>query len=754
MRQFFTLFCALLLSLPMLQAQRSELEAQAMNQIATQGIPTADGAEMAPGPYRNTNRGFTRAMWDLEFNYSVGDSAGANGQAAVVLTPGGEIWTARWQNDTLYRFNTSGQYLGFFKISNGANALSGIRAMTTDGVNIYAVTNTRVIYTIDPVRRTVTNQVNALVSNDIRFISYDATANTGSGGFWVGNFSTDIYLVARNGGLLRTIAAATHNQTGIYGAAVDIASTGGPYLWAHVQSGGVSRANIIQINLTTGQPTGILHEVTQDLGAEPDDISGGLFITDQLYAGKTTIMGLIQGAPNRVFGYDLDFSPVGVDAAIYPSYFADIYTQIPEAMVPGVDFTGVIRMQGNQTINTLESYFDVYDNSGQPVYSDQQTLNNVPPATNGTWPFTGWAPGPGLYDAFIELATPGQQDEDTTNNVLQLPQLFVSDSILAYDDGIAGANGYSVSGAGGAESFAVVRYRMPADAYVKGLQIEISDPTSGQITYPIVVPVSQTDLEPNGSPIVRGPNVTLRTGVNTYFLEFDQPHRVLQDEYWAFGVLEEAAERIDLAQSPGNFRAGTNFFTTNTANPNWVSSSIATNRFVRPVIASCKNFSIELVSVTSDDGSGNGAATVKVNGSNGALFMLWNDPNRQNTLTATGLSAGTYEFVAADDIGCIDTLEVIVPVATSIDGSFIENLEVFPVPASEQLFVSGELKNTNSLEISILSMEGKLLQSHSVEKTRVLNEVISLHDLSPGAYLLRIESESGGTSYRQIAVMR
>jgi hypothetical protein len=736
-----------------MQAQLSDWENMEAINTSSKGVLAAHDSESAPGTFRQSNRGFSRAMWDLEFNYSSGDSAGANGQAAVILTPGGEFWTSRWQNDTIYRFNTSGQFLGPFTISNGAQTLSGIRAMTTDGTSIFAVNNTRTIFTIDPVRRTVTSQVTALASIDLRYITYDPTANSGLGGFWVGNFSTDINLVARNGGVLQTIPASTHDLESVYSAVIDNASTGGPYLWVFTHSGGASQANIIQVDVNTGRQTGIMREVTADLGEAPEDLGGGLFLTDQLFAGKTTLIGLLQGGPNRIFGYDVDFSQVGIDAAIYPAYFADSYSQIPEAMVPGVGFTGIVRMQGNQTVNSLEAYFDVFDDNGTFVYSDNQALNNVPPATNGTLPFTGWDPSPGVYSPIIELTTPGQVDEDTTNNILALQEVVVSDSILAYDDGIASPNGYSATGAGGPEAFAVTRYRFPADAYVKGIQVEITNPTSGQITYPILVSIDGMTFRPVGSPVLRGPNVRLRNGVNTYFLEFDEPYNIIEGEFWAFGLLEEAGERIDLAQSTGNFRPGTNFFSRSTTNPDWLESTISTNRFIRPVIASCKNFSIDLVAVTPDTGATGGSATIRVNGVNGELYLLWNDPSRQDSLTATGLSAGEYRVVAADDIGCIDTLELSIPATVGIEQSFVDQLEIFPIPASDKLSVSGLLKEAETLEISILSMEGKLLQTEKVETGRALNAEISVSSLNPGTYVLQLKTSDGSTTYRQISVI-
>lgn len=752
MRKLLTLLVFGLISVGLSFGQTIELDYHNTN--PGQSIRTANGSEMAPN-IRHTSRNFSRAMWDLEFNYSAGDSAGSSGQAGVVYTPGGEFWTARWSDDTLFRYNAAGQFLGAFTISNGATTLDSIRAMTTDGTNIYAVTNRRYIYEVDPVSRTVSGSVRVSANDDLRYVTYDATANGGAGGFWGGNFSTNIYLIARNGSTLRTITSATHGQTGIYGAAVDNSSTGGPYLWMFTQSGGITSGNITQLDLTTGTETGILREVTQDLGAEADALSGGLFISDQVVPGKTIICGVLQDAPSLLFGYDLDFTPVGVDAAIYPAYFTPTYTQIPESLVPFTDFSGILRVQGNQDINGLSAVFDVSDTNGAPIYSDQQNFPTAPSATTGRISFNTFVPpATGAYDVSIELFTTNQTDEDMTNNRLDLPRLVVSDSVLSYDDQTPNAVGYTISGANGtATAVGITRYNLPADAFVKGIQVEFVGPQSGLVTYPVFITFDQQTGEPIGGVIARGPDVTLDANQTTYFMKFDQAQRVLQGQFWGFGLIEPTGSSILIAQSPGNYQAGTNFFARNVANPQWLQSSVPTNRFIRPVVSTCNNFKIS-VATTPDTSAAGGTATVTVNDPAGRTFVAWSDPSFGNGLTATGISAGTYSVIVADELGCSDTVDFTILPTVGIERELLSNMEVFPVPANDVLNITGSQFEAKALEFTVLSVEGKVHATHREPASRNMNVRIPTQQLSPGVYILRIIDEEGNTNHRSISVMR
>lgn len=68
-------------------------------------------------------------------------------------------------------------------------------------------------------------------------------------------------------------------------------------------------------------------------------------------------------------------------------------------------------------------------------------------------------------------------------------------------------------------------------------------------------------------------------------------------------------------------------------------------------------------STTTQCGASNGTATVTATGGAGGYTYLWNDPNNQDTPTATGLAEGTYQVTVTDNNGCEQTANVNINVA-------------------------------------------------------------------------------------------
>ena len=69
---------------------------------------------------------------------------------------------------------------------------------------------------------------------------------------------------------------------------------------------------IHQFDLNTLQPTGFTLDIlTVITNGGTTAIAGGLFITDKIVAGKATLGGVLQGAPDRLFGLELATTFVG-----------------------------------------------------------------------------------------------------------------------------------------------------------------------------------------------------------------------------------------------------------------------------------------------------------------------------------------------------------------------------------------------------------------------------------------------------------
>jgi len=209
---------------------------------------------------------------------------------AAVGFDGTDYWIARWASSRFTRISQAGEYLDSFDIPN----LSGTRSLTWDGTHFWAANNTTSLSRIDPVTRTVvaTLTLPALT----RYATYDATADAGAGGFWIGNYSSDVLLIDMSGNVLLTISAETVTFGGRYGAAVDNSGES-PVLWFFYQ-GGVNNVEIGAIDLPSGTPRAESLDLLAWVPNATSALAGGLFRTDALPGGQNLLLALAQGTPD------------------------------------------------------------------------------------------------------------------------------------------------------------------------------------------------------------------------------------------------------------------------------------------------------------------------------------------------------------------------------------------------------------------------------------------------------------------------
>jgi hypothetical protein len=287
MKKFYILLSAGLLSANLLSAQ------------------SAMTADVNPNP-KSSNLPSVAAVTPWQVLYNTDLTAGAGAGNAGVTIVNNEYWISRWQSDSMFTYDMSFNLTASFTVPG----VTGVRSFTTDGTNVYAGANTGSIFKIDPVAKTLLSTINTAVAN-VRYCTYDPTANSGAGGFWVGTWDTDFTLVSMTGTTLTSLSALNHGLTATYGLAYDGSSPGGPYLWAFHQTdaAALTAADLIQIEIATGFATGVIHDVTSDFGT-PGDLAGGVYFTNPM-----TLVGILQGTPNYLFGYDVNLAGIKENAA-------------------------------------------------------------------------------------------------------------------------------------------------------------------------------------------------------------------------------------------------------------------------------------------------------------------------------------------------------------------------------------------------------------------------------------------------------
>jgi len=304
-----------------------------------------------------------KALWDVQFSFNATSAAlGDVGMAAITFF-NNEFWVSRWASDTLYRFSSTGVLISEFTISG----LTGTRSLTTDGTYLYAGNASTTIYRINPsLLQLAPPHITSSSSVTARFCTYDATLNGGNGGFWIGNFSTDIVAISMSGAILSTIPATTHGLTGMYGAAIDNSTPGSPYLWVFNQ-GGTNNSQLTALTLPAGTPsTTYNHDVFPDVSTTyslTSGLAGGAFFTTNFVSGKSSVMCLLQGTPSNVIVVYEIASVVGInelsntkDFLIYPNPaknniqldFTNLSTDFNELTIQDISGKSVL----NKKINT------------------------------------------------------------------------------------------------------------------------------------------------------------------------------------------------------------------------------------------------------------------------------------------------------------------------------------------------------------------------------------------------------------------
>jgi hypothetical protein len=542
-----------------------------------------DDAERAPtmsNVESNYAQGMPEAMWDLQFSYAVQDSLSGTGALAGAVFFNGEFWASQWNSDSLFRFDASGQVIERFTINN----LSGTRAITWDGTSLWMGNASTTIYEVNPISKTVLSQIT--VPENARYLTYDATANSGAGGFWLGNWSTDIYQVDMFGNTLSTIANITHGLSGMYGAAIDNSSIGGPYLWVHWQDGASSESEIAQLSLPGGTQTGISFDVTSVAGPA-NGLGGGLFITDQAVSGEYTIGGLVQRTSNTIFGLELDFAPITFDVSVLNISSNGEYSLIPEehiSLAPDSFFCN-IRNTGQEILDTVQLNMWI-EQDGNTVYTDSAMYLNVANLQEESFILTGYTPSSiGTYNVYAKATILGEIDDQPNNDEL-MTVFIVTDSTMARDDGNINASAYILNVTATNESEIAVIYEVAVLDTVTSLEIELLNPVSGLFTYGIVYELDGASLPFNE--LIRGDFIDLYDTVFTYTVPLSNGYELMPGRY-AFSVYQPVGTNISMGASNNIVTAGVHLY--NIAG-NWTMSGVASARMIRPNFAAKSGFNI------------------------------------------------------------------------------------------------------------------------------------------------------------------
>ncbi|MFZ5941300.1 MAG: T9SS type A sorting domain-containing protein [Bacteroidota bacterium] len=531
------------------------------------------GAEAAPLKDKTMPVNTSKAIWELNSQFSPTDQAAGDVGMAGIAYLNNEFWISRWASDTLYRFSKDFSLLQEFVIPG----LNGTRAITTDGTWLYMSNNTAIIYQVDPVNHQLTGtQITSQAAYTARYITYDPTLDNGNGGFWTGTFNSDITSISMSGQVLSVIPAATHTLPGIYGIAFDNVSREVPTLWAFYQ-GGLNTCQIDAINLPDGTPAGISHDVFPDVMESfglSSGLAGGAFFSADYMQGKGSLMGLIQGTPkNVVFSYTV-FEKIN-DAEASRIVPQNGYTQIPVSQLEDLTFEVYYKNNGNYTAPEINGLVSVLFNDVEQSSNDF-SIYDMPAGEEGMYSKTISPSGEtGSYKVTETVSVAGYlSDQFPENNETELT-VMVTDSVMARDNGVAdGTEGFTIQSDEG--GLITSNFTLGSQDTLSGIWIRLVSPVADDTTYAVVY--STVDGLPSEE-MATGKLCILEENVFDYYLTFEEPVTLAPGTY-AFGCHQGFYTNLFLVSSEACYTPASNYVYTA---GNWSEADTDKALFIRPV---------------------------------------------------------------------------------------------------------------------------------------------------------------------------
>lgn len=154
-------------------------------------------------------------------------------------------------------------------------------------------------------------------------------------------------------------------------------------------------------------------------------------------------------------------------------------------------------------------------------------------------------------------------------------------------------------------------------------------------------------------------------------------------------------------------------------------------------------------SITLVSSQGNYQVTITSNGStlsatSGASYQWYwnNEPIAGATgQTYTYSQSGLYYVIATDANGCTDQSNSLELTKTSVDEIYLQAIKVYPIPATDFVFIEGLMPISNELHIDLYSVDGKNVFSETLKSGNQVQFRLPIENLNKGLYLLKLGTD-------------
>ncbi|MEM6262887.1 MAG: hypothetical protein AAGI38_10295 [Bacteroidota bacterium] len=147
--------------------------------------------------------------------------------------------------------------------------------------------------------------------------------------------------------------------------------------------------------------------------------------------------------------------------------------------------------------------------------------------------------------------------------------------------------------------------------------------------------------------------------------------------------------------------------------------------------------------ITPDDGTGNGTASVNVTGGTPPYDFLWN--NGQTGQTVTGLFVGGYIVTITDAGGCVISDTIFVGLVNSVEERIdgLQEFLLFPNPASSQIQVEASFSGPTSVRLVLTDYMGRTVWRQYFPAAVSTSVAIPVSGLADGLYQLQLVTPHG-----------
>ena len=231
----------------------------------------------------------------------------------------GVVWTGNYYIVSIFNLNALYKVSANWSLISGPITIAGSTLPASQGFRdmefakgylwgVAATTTSNRIYKVDTATFTQVGVINLPSGISPRDLAWDPVRN----GFWTStsSFAGNLQCYDTNGVAIAGAVIPTVNG-GFYGIAYDGSTAGGPYLWLAKDPvpAGPSITGLVRFNIS-GAPVRLDSAVITIPGTvgAPNLASGGLDFRTNLIPGKTTLIGLVQGTPDKVVVYEVGSS--------------------------------------------------------------------------------------------------------------------------------------------------------------------------------------------------------------------------------------------------------------------------------------------------------------------------------------------------------------------------------------------------------------------------------------------------------------